>query len=122
MNEEIPPLNPTDVVRNLGRIATELTTAVDQMRAAELDLVEKRGAADLSYSREFLAAVGSVEARKHLATVATHEQRMAADVADALVKHLRRRIDVLKVRIDVGRSYGAAVRAEISLAGQGEQP
>jgi len=39
-------------------------------------------------------------------------------VADAVVRHLRRKIDALKVRIDVGRSYGAAVRAEIALGGQ----
>ena len=40
-----------------------------------------------------------------------------ADVADAVVRHLRRKIEALKVRIDVGRSYGAAVRAEIALGG-----
>ena len=48
--------------------------------------------------------------------------RLAADVAEAVVRHLRRRIDAVKTRIDVGRSYGAAVRAEISLAGHEEGP
>ena len=57
-----------------------------------------------------------MEQRKHLAVVAVHQLRLDADVADALVRHLRRRIDATKVRIEVGRSYGAAIRAELNLA------
>lgn len=110
-------LTPNDVAAQLAGLARELDRTIRQMEAAERDLVEKRGAADLAFSQAFLAAEGSVDARKHQAVVATHQQRMNADVADALVRHLRRRIDVTKTRIDVGRSVGAALRAEISLAG-----
>jgi len=45
------------------------------------------------------------------------KRRAAADVAEALVRHLRRRIDGIKVRVEVGRSVGAAVRTELNLAG-----
>jgi hypothetical protein len=47
---------------------------------------------------------------------------LEADVSDAVVRHLRRKLDATKVRIDVGRSYGAAVRAEIALGGQDGAP
>jgi hypothetical protein len=43
---------------------------------------------------------------------------LEADVSEAVVRHLRRQIDAIKTRIDVGRSYGAAVRAELALGGQ----
>lgn len=110
-------LTPNEVASNLAKLARELDTTVRQLKDAEQDLVEKRGAADLAFSRAFLAAEGSIDARKHQAVIGTYQQRMDADVADALVRHLRRRIDATKVRIDVGRSVGAAVRAEINLAG-----
>lgn len=120
MNTTQGQLTPNDVAAQLAQLARELDTTIRQMAAAEKDPVEKRGAADLSFSRAFLSAEGSVDARKHQAVIQTHQQRMDADVAEALVRHLRRRIDVTKTRIDVGRSVGAALRAEISLAGVGE--
>lgn len=115
------PANPTQVALHLAELARDLDTTVRQLEQADRDATEKRAAADLAFSRAFLAASGSVDARKHQAGIDTHEQRLGADVAEALVRHLRRRIDAIKTRIDVGRSYGAAVRAEIGLAGnQGE--
>jgi len=95
---------------------------VQALEMADRDATEKRAAHDLAFSRAFIGEVGSVEQRRHLAVIATHQQRLAADVADALVRHLRRRIDAVKVRIDVGRSYGAAIRAEIELGKTGVEP
>ncbi len=109
------PATPTDVALHLASLARDLDTTVKQLESADRDLVEKRGAHDLAFSRAFLAAEGSVDRRKHVAAVQTHDARMAADVADALVRHLRRRVDAIKTRIDVGRSYSAAIRAELSL-------
>lgn len=115
------PENATEVAAHLAQLARDLNAKVDAIRAAERDYVEKRGAADLAYSRAYLSAEGSIDARRHQATVRTYEQRMAADVAEAVVKHLRREIDALRVRIDVGRSYGAAIRAELSALVGGDQ-
>lgn len=117
-----PAATATEVALNLARLARELDQTVRALEMADRDATEKRVAADLAFSRAFIAEQGSVDQRKHLATIATHQQRLAADVADALVRHLRRQLDALKVRIDVGRSYGAAVRAEIALGGQDGTP
>jgi hypothetical protein len=110
------PVTPNDVARQLAQLARDLDEAVRVLETADRDSVEKRAAADLSFSRAFMAATGSVDFRKHFATVETHQLRLDADVADAVVRHLRRRIDALKTRIEVGRSYGAAIRAELNLA------
>lgn len=115
------PATATEVALNLARLARELDETVKALEAADQDAVAKRGAADLAYSRAFINAEGPIDYRKHYAGVETHRQRMDADVADAVVRHLRRRIDAIKTRIDVGRSYGAAVRAEIALGGS-DQP
>jgi hypothetical protein len=95
---------------------------VRQLETADRDWVEKNAAADLAFSRAYMGATGSIEARKHTAVIETHQQRLAAEVAEAVVRHLRRQLDALKVRVDVGRSYGAAVRAEIALGGQDGTP
>jgi len=113
------PATPNEVALQLSRLSRDLDDTVRQLQTADREATEKRAAADLAFSRAFIGAVGSVDARKHLAVVDTHDQRLAADVADAVVRHLRRRVDALKVRIDVGRSMGAAIRAELNLVQAG---
>lgn len=116
--EEIP-LTPNEVVIQLSKLARELDETVRLLGKEDREATEKRAAYDLAFSRAFMAASGSIDARKHQAVIDTHEQRLAADVAEEIVRHLRRRIDSIKIRIDVGRSYGAAVRAELSLTSSG---
>lgn len=111
-------LTPNQVAAQLAQLARDLDVTVDQLQTADRDATEKRAAADLAHSRAFLEASGAMDLRKHQAVVDTARQRLDADVAEALVRHLRRRVDAIKTRIDVGRSYGAALRAEISLTGQ----
>lgn len=115
-------LTPNRIAKTLMELARDLDTTVGQLEFADRDMVEKRAAADLAYSRAFLAAEGSMDIRRHVATEKTHQIRLDAEVADALVRHLRRRIDAIKTRVDTGRSLGAALRAELALAGQGDGP
>lgn len=113
-------LTPNQVAANLAALARELDVTVRQLETADNDAVEKRAAYDLAYSRAFLLAEGSMDIRKHQSVVDTADQRMAADVADALVRHLRRRIDALKVRVECGRSMNSALKTEMNLAGVGD--
>lgn len=111
------PATATEVALNLARLARDLDQTVRALESADREATQKRAEYDLAFSRAFIAAQGSVDQRKHLATVEVHRQRQEADVSEAVVRHLRRQIDAIKTRIDVGRSYGAAVRAELALGG-----
>jgi hypothetical protein len=113
------PLTPNQVALELSRLARDLATTVDQLEIADRDATEKRAAYDLAFSRAFISATGAMEQRKHQAVINVHQLRLEADVGDALVRHLRRRIDAIKVRIDCARSYGAAIRAELNLSAAG---
>lgn len=113
-------LTPQAVVRQLSELGRQLDTAVEMLRTAELDAVEKRSAADVAESRAFVSADGSVELRKHKARIAVERLEHDALVAEALVRHLRKQIDAIHTRIEVGRSYGAAVRAELKALPYGE--
>lgn len=113
-------LTANDVVRQLAELGRELDGAVRALKHAEHEAVRKRHAADLVESRAFVAAEGSVTLRKHLARIAADNAEEEALVAEAAVRWLRARIRSIDTRIEIGRSYGAAVRAELKTLSYGE--
>ena len=108
-------LTPNGVVSVLLKLSQELAELSKDLEALEADAVNYREDYTLALSKAFLSAEGAMELRKHQATVDTHHERLAAETAEALVRGRKRQIDTLRVRIDVGRSAAAALRAEMSL-------
>jgi len=116
------PASPIEVVRNLTALTDELRAQTAALRIAEQDAAVKRHIADISESRAFLAADGPMDVRKHTARVAADDKEGVAKVAEALVRVLRQEIRAIETRIDVGRTYGATVRAELKTLAYGESP
>jgi len=110
-------LTAHQVAENLQKLALKLDELVDQIDQAEKAAVNAREDYTMAYAKEFLAADGSMDVRRYKATEATHAERIAAELAEQTVKGLRRQIESVRMRIDVGRSLGAAIRAEAGLAG-----
>ena len=106
-------LTPSAVVLQLAALARELDSTVTALKAADLDATEKRHAADMAESLAFVRAEGSMDLRKHLARIEAGPQEKEALVAEAVVRYLRQRINAIATRIEVGRSAGAALRAEL---------
>lgn len=103
------------VAQHLGDLAKELDGLVKEIGEADHIATVLREEYIRAYAKAWRNSSGSIEARKQTALFLTEEERMAAETADCSVRDLRRKIEALKVRIDVGRSYGAAVRAEVEL-------
>lgn len=116
------PASAAEVVKNLAALTGELQARVAMLRTAERDAAEKRHAADMAESRAFVNSDGSMDMRKHRARLEADGAESAAKIAEALVRVLRAEIRALETRIDVGRSYGATVRAELSTLGYSDQP
>ena len=114
-------LTATDVVIQLSELGRELDGLVRAMKAAEFDAVTMRHEADMVESRAFVAAVGSVELRKHLARLASDGPEAKALVAESTCRWLKARIRSVEIRVEIGRSYGAAVRSELRTVGYAEQ-
>lgn len=108
-------VTPLSVVQNLLNLARELAELSAGLGDLEQRAVEKREDLTLAQAKAFLSAEGPVDVRKNIAIVETHTERLAAETAEALVRGRKRQLDGLKVRIDVGRSAQAALRAEIDL-------
>lgn len=115
-------LTPQQVVRQLTKLGNELDVTVRMLKEAEEDAVVKRHAADMAESRAFVSAEGSMDMRKHLARIAAGQHEQDALVAEALVRHLRNTVRAIDTRIEIGRSYGAAVRSELKMLPYSEQP
>ena len=110
-------LTPQQVVHHLGDLTLQLDELVKRYKVAEHDAATNRHAADLAESKAFLVAEGTVDTRKHKARIASKEQELTALTCEAEVRGLRAQIRAMETRIDVGRSYGAAVRAELKTLG-----
>ena len=113
-------LTSNDVVRQLSQLGRDLDAAVRMLKDAEVEAVTKRHEADMTESRAFLSADGAMELRKHQARVAADRFEGEALVAEAVVRHLRTHIRAIDTRIEIGRSYGATVRAELKTLSYGE--
>jgi hypothetical protein len=113
------PATPNDVVRNLAELTRELRDKTSAYRSAELDAAMKRHGADMVEARAFLSCDGSVEFRKNTAKVAADRAEGDALVAEALVRILKAEIRSIETRIDVGRTFGATVRAELKTLSYG---
>lgn len=111
------PLTAAGIASHLAKLSLKLDELVRAIGEAETAAVHAREDFTLTHAKAFLAAEGPMDVRRYVAIEATHTERVAAELAEATVRGLRRQIDSVKLRVDVGRSLSAAMRTEASLAG-----
>lgn len=121
-------VTPNDVVIQLSRLARDLDVLVAAAEKADRDWVEKKLAADLAESRALVVLAKAeadgevkpttVDVKRAQVAYETRALRFDAEVAEQVLRGLKRQIDACRVRIDVGRTIGATLRSEMSLAGQ----
>lgn len=110
-SRELP--TPNDVVLGLAARALEIEALTQDIDQADERLVNVRHAYEVAWATAILTVEGSnAETRKARATLDTEKQAYELHVAEQRVQSLKRAIDAKKVRIDVGRTMSAALRAE----------
>lgn len=105
-------LTPIEVGQLLGKLTHEIGERLDQLRDADYEHVRLKAEYDRASAIAFKQCSGSIEARRNMVVEMCHGRRLAAEEAAAKVRDIKARIKLLETRIDVGRSYGAALRAE----------
>lgn len=103
---------PIQVGELLGKIVAEIGELVVLLGAADMAATRAKAEYDRAIAIAFRQASGSIESRRHTATEVCHGRRLEADEGAVKVRDLKNRIRHLETRIDVGRSFGAALRAE----------
>jgi hypothetical protein len=102
------------IINQLGTLGRELGELSDLLGDAEVEAVKLRLDFERRESIAFLQAEGSVEKKKHIARLEAQEAEEEFLLADAKVRYLKTRIRVVETRIDIGRTLGATVRAELA--------
>lgn len=113
------PSTPLQVSQALSRALERLQDNVRFYAQAELDMVQKRHAADMVEAKAFLSAAGSVERRRMEARVEAERVELEALVAESVVRTCKAKIRAIEAEIDIARTYGATVRAEFQVMGYG---
>lgn len=109
-------LTASSVAKHLLAPSRQLDEVTVELNEKDVEATELAEGAKLAEAKAFVKAEGSVDFRKNIAIIDTHEVRLEAKVAEATVRGLIRTVKTLQSRIDVGRSHGATVRAETQLA------
>src|SRR5690606_25159960 len=81
------------------------------------EYAEARAEHRVAYARAFLSAQGTVKDREAEAMLATANEFIRMEAAEQGLKAARERVQTLRTQIGAGQSIGAAIRAEIGLAG-----
>lgn len=115
-------VTPTQVAKELLRLARELADATKDLESLEQEAVTTQEHYDMLYSQAVLRAgedddLTSADLRKAWAVKETHQARLDAGVASAAVKARKTLLDTLKTRVTVGQSVANALQTEINLDG-----
>lgn len=113
--ESYGQMTPSQVALALAALSRALEKMQNDQEPLETDAVEKREAYTLEYATLFLGEEGNNEERKQATLRRTHETRLAAELAETLVKMHIAQVNTLRKRIDIARSAAALVRAEWEL-------
>lgn len=109
-----------DIVLELSKIGRELDELSHEIARLDRVCVLARSEYRKAYARRWLTLEGSVELRKQQATLDAEDQLLEAEIADQLHRAARERIRVLRDRLEIGRSIGAARRSEFAAEGVGQ--
>ncbi|GAB3041982.1 hypothetical protein [Sediminivirga luteola] len=115
----LPP-SQSEIVIQLQDIGRRLDQLQSDIAGLDKKAINARIAFKRAYTRAFLEASGAVELRKQLAADASYDLELAAELAEAEVRAARETIRVLRDRLEIGRSLGAAVRSEWAAGAVGQ--
>lgn len=107
-----------EVVALLLELSRQLQEINDTLGDLEEDYVRKAEAYNLAHTQAFLKAREAGHPQYHCTAVAdveTADERLAMNLAQALVKGQKRKVEILRERIGVGRTAASSLRAELEL-------
>lgn len=109
------------VVLRLSELSRLLDHKTQEIARLDEAAVRAKNAFKREFARTFLTTTGPVDVRKQTAVQETADADLAAELADMHVRSAREAIRTLRDQLDVGRSLGAAARAEFQATGWGQQ-
>lgn len=115
------PPSPNDIAKWLASLTRQLDAKVTEYANLSDEAAAARRDAEVAFARAFLTAEGAMDIRRQIAMERAADKRWAADVAERKVAACKEAIRALHLKIDVGRTASANVRAELTALGAGGQ-
>lgn len=109
-----------DVILMLAQLGRELDAKQVEIARLDDDAVRAKSRYEVAYARAFIAATGAEGLRKQTAVLDTELQKLDMEIADQKLRAARQAIQVLRDRLDIGRSLNSAIKSEWSVQGIGQ--
>ena len=116
-------MNPEQlrVIKRLAEVSRMLDAATDELAVLDEESVRAKQTFEVEYARRFIAAGGHpVDVRKHMATMATADERLAFELAAAKHRACKERINTLRNQLSTGQTVSAALRHQFAAEGTGQ--
>lgn len=101
-----------EVVKRLSALSRMLEQATDDIAQADEDGVRAKQAFEVAYARAFLNAEGSVDQRKHEATIRTQAERLEYEISFQKHRAVKERINTIRAQLSIGQTLSAAIRSQ----------
>lgn len=112
--------NQIEIVKRLSQLSRLLDEATDEIARADEEAVKAKQAFEVAYARAFINSEGSVDMRKHLATVTTQVQRLEYELAFQKHRAVRERINTIRSQLSIGQTLSAAIRSQFAAEAVGQ--
>jgi len=106
--------NQLDIVKRLSELSRLLDAATDEIAAADEQAVKAKQVFEVAYARAFIGSEGSVDMRKHLATVSTQVERLEYELAYQKHRAVKERINTIRSQLSIGQTLSAAIRSQFA--------
>lgn len=107
------PIHQTDVEGDITRLSNELEEETEAFEVLAVDHAKKEAAYKKAWYGEYLNSEGSIKERESFAGYRHADAYLASQVAEALVKAKRERLNSLRTRLDSLRTLAANVRNQV---------
>jgi len=115
-------MNPEQlrVIKRLAEVSRMLDAATEELAQLDENAVEAKQTFEVGYARAFIQAEGSVDMRKHIATVQTAGERLEYELAYAKHRACKERMNTLRNQLSTGQTVSAALRHQFAAEGTGQ--
>lgn len=111
-------MNENSITRRLLEIETLLEKAVDEVARLDEAHVRAKQAFEVSFARAFLTSEHTSDGKRRAeATLQAADEKLAAELAERVLRSCNQRIRKLEKQLSIAQSIGAIARAEMSASG-----
>lgn len=110
-------LSPVQVEHTIRDAAQRIANGVKVVSERHREFLRADHALDVAFARAYLAAEGPAHEKKYRAEIATLDERLHRDEADAAFQYATRQWRALQAELEAYRSIGASVRESYRAGG-----